>query len=175
MTKEKEARERVAKIYGEGRGRRKESDREGERREGWSGTKGWQGQRGRRGVRTEKLRRKVRAQDDGALAGATDMRPSTSIEGCTAIEFAGFPPPPSVQPTLPATSFVSLARTRRVVVLFRRPVFDPSVPNEQRFRVVTNPSASPHRQRWSTHSGRPRTSSKLFSPSSRYATFFRYR
>lgn len=32
-------------------------------------------------VRTEKLGRKVRAQDDGALARATDMRPSTSIEG----------------------------------------------------------------------------------------------
>lgn len=37
--------------------------------------------RERRGVRTEKLGRKVRAQDDGALARATDMRPSTSIEG----------------------------------------------------------------------------------------------
>lgn len=60
------------------------------------------------GVRTEKLGRKVRAQDDGALAGATDMRPSTSIEGCTAIESTGFSPLPGA--TYFTSYFVRLPR-----------------------------------------------------------------
>lgn len=89
----------------------------------------------------------MRAQDDGALAGATDMRPSTSIEGCTAIESAGFPTPSTAQPTLPATSFVPLAPTRRVVVLFRRPVSDarPELPKRATIpsRVLTNPPITP--------------------------------
>ena len=80
-------------------------------------------------VRTEKLGRKVRAQDDGALARATDMRPSTSIEGerdgnpadSMAVHF----PSPSPGATyfaklrLFVRSFVrSFPSTRRVLVLF---------------------------------------------------------
>lgn len=83
------------------------------------------------GVRTEKLGRKVRAQDDGALARATDMRPSTSIEGGGGRERGmgiqriqwpyTSPPPHPAQPTLPSfvRSFVrSFPSTRRVLVLF---------------------------------------------------------
>lgn len=67
------------------------------------------------GVRTEKLGRKVRAQDDGAPARATDMRPSTSIEGGEVcghwIRWIHIPSPPPAQPTLPSfvRSFPSLA------------------------------------------------------------------
>lgn len=104
--------------------------------------------RERRGVRTEKLGRKVRAQDDGALARATDMRPSTSIEGgrergmgIQRIQWPYTSPPPA-QPTLPSfvRSFVrSFPSTRRVLVLFSTTC----IRREQRFfqrNRCSNPS-----------------------------------
>lgn len=90
------------------------------------------------GVRTEKLGRKVRAQDDGALARATDMRPSTSIEGGGGRERGmgiqriqwpyTSPPPHPAQPTLPSfvRSFVRFPRLVECSSYFRRPVSERS-------------------------------------------------
>lgn len=101
--------------------------------------------RERRGVRTEKLGRKVRAQDDGALARATDMRPSTSIEeggrergmGIQRIQWPYTSPPPA-QPTLPSfvRSFVRFPRPVECSSYFRRPVSEGS---NDSFRGIAAP------------------------------------
>lgn len=93
------------------------------------------------GVRTEKLGRKVRAQDDGALAGATDMRPSTSIEGCTAIESAGFSPPPS-RCNLLCHLLRSFPSRRSSDHLISTTCIRGASRSEQRFKIVTNHSCS---------------------------------
>lgn len=103
--------------------------------------------RERRGVRTEKLGRKVRAQDDGALARATDMRPSTSIEegegerdGNPADSMAVHFPSPGATYFAKLRSFVrSFPSTRRVLVLFSTTC----IRREQRFfqrNRCSNPS-----------------------------------